>query len=408
MSTAAISSQSILQELQTFYKSRQTDVQQLGSALQSGDLSGAQQAFQSLAVLGEGGPFANSEPFAKSSKAEAFNAVGEAIAAGNLAGAQAAFATLTSKQSAAADSASSEAATVNLSNTGATSAAPADSQASIYLQLQTYRQERKADVAQLGQDLQAGNLSAAQSDFAALTALGQSGPNKNGQTFARADRNQDFQAIGQALQSGDLAGAQSAFATLETSLTQKHQAQTAVAAYNNVAAEIVINFGGAASGTTGAPSSSSASSSNASAATPELTIDLGSATNRNAATPEIIVNLGDSSAAAASSASSSTSAATPEIVINLGANSTSSPEEIQINLASDGAGTISIGPAQADNSTAASGSISPASTASSAGQVAINFNQQGANGYELILNLLNATSTNLSQSSSSNGLSISA
>jgi hypothetical protein len=407
MSTAAISSQSILQELQTFYKSRQTDLQQLGSALQSGDLSGAQQAFQSLAVLGEGGPFANSEPFAKSSKAEAFNAVGEAIAAGNLAGAQAAFATLTGKQSAAADSASSDAATVSLSGTAA-SAAPADSQSSIYLQLQSYRQERTADVAQLGQDLQAGNLSAAQSDFAALTALGQSGPNKNGQTFARADRNQDFQAIGQALQSGDLAGAQSAFATLETSLTQKHQAQTAVAAYNNVAAEIVINFGGAASGTTGAPSSSSASSSNASAATPELTIDLGSATNRNAATPEIIVNLGDSSAAAASSASSSTSAATPEIVINLGANSTSSPEEIQINLASDGAGTISIGPAQADNSTAASGSISPASTASSAGQVAINFNQQGANGYELILNLLNATSTNLSQSSSSNGLSVSA
>jgi hypothetical protein len=407
MSTAAISSQSIFQELQTFYQSRQTDVQQLGSALQSGDLSGAQQAFQSLAVLGEGGPFANSEPFAKSSKAEAFNAVGEAIAAGNLAGAQAAFATLTGKQSAAADSASSEAATVNLSNTGAASAAPADSQSSIYLQLQTYRQERKADVAQLGQDLQAGNLSAAQSDFAALTALGQSGPNKNGQTFARADRNQDFQAIGQALQCGDLAGAQSAFATLETSLTQKHQAQTAVAAYNNVAAEIVINFGGTSSGTTGG-SSSSSTSSNASAAAPELTIDLGTVAGSNAATSEIVVNVGDSSAAAASSASSPNSPAAPEIVINLGANSTSSPEEIQINLASDGAGTISIGPAQADNSTAASGSISPASTASSAGQVAINFNQQGANGYELILNLLNATSTNLSQSSSSNGLSISA
>jgi hypothetical protein len=82
MSTAATSSQSILQELQTFYQSRHTDLQQLGSALKNGDLSGAQQAFQSLAVLGEDGPFANSEPFSKSSKAKAFNVVREAIAAG--------------------------------------------------------------------------------------------------------------------------------------------------------------------------------------------------------------------------------------------------------------------------------------------------------------------------------------
>lgn len=94
-------------------------------------------AFQSLAVLGEGGPFANSEPFSKSSRAEAFNAVGEAIAAGNLAGAQAAFATLIGKQSTSSNSASAEAATVNLSNTEAAGAAPADSQSSIYLQLQT-------------------------------------------------------------------------------------------------------------------------------------------------------------------------------------------------------------------------------------------------------------------------------
>jgi hypothetical protein len=235
MSTTAVSSESIYQELQTFYQSRKTDLQELGSALQNGDLSSAQQAFQSLAVLGEGGPFANSEPFSKSSKADAFNAVGEAIAAGNLAGAQADYATLTGTQGAAANSASS-ADTVNLSSTEA-SATPADSQASIYQQLQTYRQERKADLAQLGKDLQAGNLSAAQSDYATLTALGQSGPNKNGQTFARGDRNQDFQEIGQALQSGDLAGAQSAYTTLETSFTQKHQAQNAVGAYNNAAAE---------------------------------------------------------------------------------------------------------------------------------------------------------------------------
>jgi hypothetical protein len=383
MSTAAVSSQSIFQELQTFYQTRQTDLKQLGSALKSGDLAGAQQAFQSLAVLGDGGPFANSEPFSKSTKTEAFNAVGAALTAGNLAGAQAAFATLTSKQSGTADSVSSDAATVSLSSTAAASSTPADSQSSIYQQLQTYRQERKADVAQLGQDLQSGNLSAAQSDFATLTALGESGPNKNGQTFARADRNQDFQAIGSALQSGDLAGAQSAFATLQTSLTQKHQSQTAVEAYKNVAVEVGIDLGSSSKGTTSASSSSSIPSSPSTPATaPELTIDLGTATG--------------------------SSPATPEIVINLGANSTSSPQEIQINLASNADATISISPASAGNSAAASGSISPASTAGSQSEVAIDFNQQGANGYQLIVNLLNATSTNLSQSSSSNGLSTSA
>ena len=45
MSTAPVSSQSIYQELQTFYQDRQTDLSQLGSALQSGNLTGAQQAY---------------------------------------------------------------------------------------------------------------------------------------------------------------------------------------------------------------------------------------------------------------------------------------------------------------------------------------------------------------------------
>src|ERR1035437_6730813 len=94
MSTAAVSSLSILQELQSFYQNRQADLKQLGSALQSGDLNGAQQAYKAMAVLGEGVPFANSEPFSKSSRAQAFDAIGEALQAGDLARAQASFATL--------------------------------------------------------------------------------------------------------------------------------------------------------------------------------------------------------------------------------------------------------------------------------------------------------------------------
>ena len=226
MSTGAVSSLSIFQELQGFYQNRQTDLKQLGSALQSGDLAGAQQAYNTLAALGQSGPFANSEPFSKSNRVQAFNALGEALQAGDLARAQTAFATLTGNES---KSATSEQATI-VSLTGAQSS----NASSIYQQLQAYRQQRLADLAQLGQALQSGDLAGAQSAFNALTALGQTGPNRNGQVFSRADRAQDFQAIGQALQSGDLAGAKSAFANLSGTFgKQSHQAQTAISAYNS-------------------------------------------------------------------------------------------------------------------------------------------------------------------------------
>jgi Skp family chaperone for outer membrane proteins len=243
MSTAAVSSLSIFQELQSFYQTRQADVKQLGSALQSGDLNGAQQAYANLAALGQGGPFANSEPFT-TSRGKDFEAIGRDLQSGDLAGAQAAFAALTSKQrDAAASSQATPAAVVNLTSTQPSSAAPATASggpaASIYEQLQAYRQQRQADLTQLGQDLQSGNLNAAQQDFTTLTALGQTGPNKNGQTFGRTDRNQDFQAIGQALESGDLAGAQSAFATLEKALAKpSEQSQTAIATYNSGALSV--------------------------------------------------------------------------------------------------------------------------------------------------------------------------
>lgn len=221
MSTAAISSSSIFQELQSFFQNRQGDLKQLGSALQSGDLSGALAAFNDLAALGQSGPFANSEPFGKSSRAQAFETLGQALQAGDLAGAQAAFAALTSKGS----SQPTPATIVTLSNTQHDIEPPTIEGSSIYQQRHEYREQRKAEIAQLGKDLQAGDLNAAQQDAAALTALGQNGPNKNGQVFQRADRNQDFQAVIQALQSGDLAGAQSAFATLQGTYGSNHVAE---------------------------------------------------------------------------------------------------------------------------------------------------------------------------------------
>ena len=389
MSTAAVSSLSIFQELQSFYQNRQADLKQLGSALQSGDLNGAQQAYNALAALGQGGPFANSEPFSKSSRAQAFNAIGEALQAGDLARAQAAFATLTSKQSNSASSAqATSAAVVNLTGTPSSEATATSGASSIYQQLQAYRQQRQADVAQLGKDLQAGNLNAAQQDFTTLTALGQSGPYKNGQTFARADRAQDFQAIGQALQNGDLAGAQSAFASLESTFgKQNQQSQSAISAYNSNsgAVEIVINL---------APQPTSTQTSPVQPPGIELPIIVTPVAQPPAgpvAVPELVINLGGASSTSASSGS-----ATPELVINLGQGSSSSatssatPEEVTINLGSGSSGAqVSIDAAQGQNG-------------SNAEQVTINLNQ--AKNYELILNLLNSNAT----SSSSNALSVSA
>ena len=403
MSTPAVSSLSIFQELQSFYQNRQTDLKQLGSALQSGDLAGAQQAYSALAVLGEGGPFANSEPFAKSSRAQAFNTLGEALQAGDLARAQASFATLTANQgnsatSAQAASASIPAAVVNL--TGAqpsnTTATDTGSASSIYRQLQAFRQQRQADLAQLGQGLQSSDLTGAQKAFDALTALGQSGPNKNGQVFSRTDREQAFEAVGKALQSGDLAGAQSAFANLSATFgRQNQQAQTAISAYNSGVTEIVINLIPPPTGTGGPvtqpprfigppilqqpPTEPTISQSPSSGTTVNGSVASG--------VPELVINLGGASGTSASGGS------TPEIIVNLGqGSSSSSPEEVTINFGSGSSGAqISIDTTQGQNG-------SPAE------QVTINLNQR--NNYELVLNLFNSISTSQAQVNSSNAVSL--
>ena len=53
MSTAAVSSSSINQQLQQYFQTRQSDLQQLGQALGSDDLSGAQTEFNSIVSLGQ-------------------------------------------------------------------------------------------------------------------------------------------------------------------------------------------------------------------------------------------------------------------------------------------------------------------------------------------------------------------
>lgn len=94
MSTAAVSSSSLYQQLQQFFHTRLSDVQQLGQALKSGDLAGAQKAYHEIAQLGQNGPFPNSVPFRSSQREQDFAAIGQALQSGDLAGAQQAFAAL--------------------------------------------------------------------------------------------------------------------------------------------------------------------------------------------------------------------------------------------------------------------------------------------------------------------------
>src|SRR5258708_33858022 len=74
-----------------------------------------------------------------------------------------------------------------------------------------YLHQRRADLRQLSQDLQSGNLAAAQQDFNSIQTLAQGGPfASSGNAFSLSSRQQDFAAIGTALQAGAVTGAQQA------------------------------------------------------------------------------------------------------------------------------------------------------------------------------------------------------
>ena len=238
MSTAAVSSGSIYQELQSYFQQRNTDVSQLGQDLTSGNLANAQQDFATLTGLGQGGPFANGDAFgAGSAREQDFTAIGQALQSGNLSAAQQAFAELQSSFKNGGGGNDSIASAVSAADsTAAQTAASTSSIQSLYGQLKSFYQQRNADVSQLGQDLTSGNTASAVQDLATLQALGQSGPFKSGNPFDNKQRESDFAAIGQALQSGDLAGAQQAFATLEATFQKQqippstHQSQASTSA----------------------------------------------------------------------------------------------------------------------------------------------------------------------------------
>jgi hypothetical protein len=91
MSTAAVSSGSLYQQLQTYFETRQSDLQQLGQDLQNGDLTDAQQEFSAIQTLGQNGPFASGDAFSRTERQQDFNAIGQALQSGSLTNAQQAF-----------------------------------------------------------------------------------------------------------------------------------------------------------------------------------------------------------------------------------------------------------------------------------------------------------------------------
>src|SRR5579863_3512000 len=94
MSTSAVSGASLNQELQSYFQTRNSDVQQLGKALSSGNLEQAQVAYNNITAVGQGGPFASGNSFRVPQREQDFQAIGQALQSGDLAGAQSAFAAL--------------------------------------------------------------------------------------------------------------------------------------------------------------------------------------------------------------------------------------------------------------------------------------------------------------------------
>src|ERR1700722_582015 len=187
-----------------------------------------------------------------------------------------------------------------------------------------YFQDRKSDLQQLGQALQAGNLAGAQQDFAPIQDLGQNGPFANGNAFAVTARQEDFNAIGQALQSGDLAGAQTALTQLQSTFQSG-----ATGPVLDPGPAVIINISVPAA----APATDTTGATAATTPTPATT------------TPA-------TTTPATTTTAPATTAAGPEIVLNLGGGTGNGPEEITISLNNSSSGeqlTIGVGTQQNPN-----------------------------------------------------------
>jgi len=78
-----------------FFQSRQSDLQDLGQSLQSGDVAGAEQDFNSIQSFAQTGPF-NGKAFGVNQREQDFSDIGQALQSGDISGAKQDFAQLES------------------------------------------------------------------------------------------------------------------------------------------------------------------------------------------------------------------------------------------------------------------------------------------------------------------------
>jgi hypothetical protein len=222
MSISALSSNVISdlapRQWQNPFQEIKQDFQQLASALQSGNLSGAQSAYANIQQLLQGSQGSSATNTSSTSTGSNtlqndFLALGQALQSGDLSTAQSAFAQLQSDFQASRPSGG--AAPVQGPVQGDDQYVASQGQNPVEQALQDYTQ--------LASDLQSGNLNGAQSDYTNLQQLVQAyqGPAKSDSAIQS-----DFATLGQDLQSGNLTQAQSEFSQLQSDLASAAQPQT--------------------------------------------------------------------------------------------------------------------------------------------------------------------------------------
>jgi hypothetical protein len=96
MSTTPVSTALSSATDQQYFQQRSADLKQLEVALQSGNLTDAENAYNAIVTLGKSGPFSNGVPFEAKQREQDFQVLGQALQSGNLAEARQAFAALKS------------------------------------------------------------------------------------------------------------------------------------------------------------------------------------------------------------------------------------------------------------------------------------------------------------------------
>ncbi len=295
MSTAAVSSSSLLHG-QPYFQDRKGDLQQLGQALQSGDLALAQQSFSAIQILAQNGPF-DGNAFLVNQRQQDFSAIGQALQAGDLAGAQQAFAqlqsTFSSKQPVLDPG---PAAIVSLSQQAASAAA-------------------SSSTGSTGST--AGGSAAGPIILNLGDGSGSGGPEQVNISFTNTGNGSEQITIN--------SGTGSTSSTLSTTSSSA------------AVPEIILNFG----------------NSSGSGGPEQIAISL---TNTNDGAQQLTISgsTGSTGSTGATGSATGTSAAGLEIVLNLGNSSTSgSAEQININLTNTGNGaeqvTVGVGTQQNPN-----------------------------------------------------------